>query len=268
MKRMRILLYNQVDHYPLEAMEDGLHPESLVEQLEYLTKQDFHIVSLDQALSYIEGREKLSENSLAITIDGGYSGAYTRALPILERHSIKATFFIAPGLINGNRVIKGHPLPCMSWDQVRSLVDKGMTIGHYGCNGRAFKKVPREIVEEDIAHSKPLFEKYLNTQPTYYAVFEGTPESSTIELLKKHGYKAMFTKSPTKQRLSLYSISRIQVDDDDLNIFLVKISKTFLRFKDSRYWKYIRKYRLDMAFHHLSEFYNKFKSGRVSSETS
>lgn len=261
-------MYNQVDHYPIEAMEDGLHPESLIEQLDYLMKHGFHIVSLDQALSYMEGEEKLPENSLAITIDGGYADAYSQVLPILERYSIKAAFFIAPGLINGSRVIKGHSLPCMSWGQVRSLIDKGMTIGHYGCNGRAFQKVPREIVEEDIVHSKPLFDKYLNIQPTYYAVFEGTPESETVELLKEHGYKAMLTKSPTKQRLSLYSISRIQVDDEDLNIFLVKISKTFLRFKDSRYWKYIRKYRLDTAFHHLSEFYNKFKSGRVSSETS
>jgi peptidoglycan/xylan/chitin deacetylase (PgdA/CDA1 family) len=258
MKRIRILLYNQVGHYPLEAMEDGVHPESLTEQLDYLVSQDFRIVSLDQALSYMEGKEDLPEKSIVITIDGGYADAYSQALPILEQYNIKATFFIAPRLIGKSRLIKGHALPCMTWDQVRSLMDKGMGIGHYGCDGKAFKKVPKEAAEEDIEGSKPLFEKFLNTQPPYYGVFEGTPEPDTVELLKKHGYRAMFTKCPTKQRLSHFSISRIQSDDDDFNIFLVKTSKSYLQFKDSRYWKQIRKYHLAKAFHRLSEFYNRF----------
>lgn len=264
MKRMRILLYNQVGHYPLEAMEDGIHPENLSEQIDYLIKQGFHIVGLDQAVSYIKGKEGLPEKSLSITFDGGFADAYTNVLPILERYRVKAAFFISPAFVGGTRMFHGHSLPCMSWDQVISLREKGMMIGHYGCSGKAFKKVPKRAVEEDILRSKPLFEKYLGTEPPYYAVYEGTPEAETVRLLKEHGYKAMFTKSPTKQRPSLYSISRIQSDDDDFNIFLVKISKTFLFFKDSRYWKYIRRYRLDRAFHNISEFYNKIKTEKAS----
>ena len=57
MKRMRILLYNHVGHYPLEAMEDGIHPESLSEQIDCLIRQGFHIVGLDQAMNYIKGKE-------------------------------------------------------------------------------------------------------------------------------------------------------------------------------------------------------------------
>lgn len=258
MKKIRILLYNHVGHYPAEAMEDGVRPESFAEQIDYLIKQDFRIVSLDQALFFMEGKEDLPEKSIAITIDGGYADAYSRALPILEKYNIKATFFIAPRFVGKNRIIKGHSLPCMSWDQVKNLMDKGMGIGHYGCDGKAFKKVPKEAVEEDIESSEPLFEQFLNFRPSYYGVFEGTPEPKTIELLKNHGYRAMFTKCPTKQRLSHFAISRIQSDDDDFNIFMVKTSKVYLRFKDSRYWKQIRKYRLAKAFHRLSELYNSF----------
>ncbi len=259
MRRIRILMYNNVGHYPPEAMEDGIHPESLAKQLEYLIAQRYSIVTLDEAIDCMQGTKSLPENSLAITIDGGFADAFSHVLPTLERYGVKAAFFVAPGLIGNDRVIKGHSLPCMNWEQVRAMAEKGMIIGHYGCNGRPFIKVPRKMVEQDIIDSKPLFEKYLGIQPDYYSVNEGTPEPETIMLLKENGYKAMLTKSPTKQSPNLYAIGRIQSDDDDLNIFLTKISRTYLLFKDSPYWRYVRKYRLDRAFHHLSEFYNSIK---------
>jgi peptidoglycan/xylan/chitin deacetylase (PgdA/CDA1 family) len=259
MKKVRILLYNQIGHYPVQAMEDGLDPESLVEQLEYLREQGFHIVGLDKALAYMEGETNLPENSLSITFDGGYADVHTNVLSTLGKYGIKAAFFIAPSLIGNSRVIRDHALPCMDWEQVRSLAEKDMIIGHYGCNGRIFKRVPKEAIEEDISISKPLFEKYLGTQPIYYAVNEGTPEPAAIKVLQENGYTALLTKSPTNQGPNIYAIGRIQVDDEDLNIFLTKISETYLLFKDSPYWKYIRKYGLAKAFHHLSEFYNSIR---------
>lgn len=259
MNKVRILLYNQIGHYPVEAMEDGLDPESLAKQLEYLRVQGFNIVSLDEALAYMEGETNLPGNSLSITFDGGYADVHTNVLPTLEKYGSTAAFFIAPSLMGTSRVIKDHALPCMDWAQARSLAEKGMIIGHYGCNGRTFKRVPKEEIEEDINISKPLFQEHLGTQPIYYAVNEGTPEPAAIKVLQKNGYTALLTKSPTNQSPNIYAIGRIQVDDEDLNIFLTKISETYLLFKDSPYWKYIRKYGLAKAFHHLSEFYNSIR---------
>jgi peptidoglycan/xylan/chitin deacetylase (PgdA/CDA1 family) len=267
-RKIRILQYNNVGHYPSEAMEDGLPPESLAEQIEYLLTNGYHIVGLDEALAWMEGNNELPENSLAITIDGGYADAFHNVLPLLERHGTKAAFFIAPELIGKSRTVRGHAIPCMSWDQVRALAAKGMIIGHYGCKGRAFKRVEPQIIEEDIITSKPIFQQEFGGQPVHYAVFEGTLEPEAIPVLKKHGYRFFLTKSPTKQRPNLYAIGRIQVDDDDMNIFMTKISSTYLQFKDSPYWKYIRKYGLAKAFHHVSEFYNHSKNYIRSSNQS
>ena len=99
MRKIRILQYNQVGHYPLEAMEDGLSPESLKEQLDYLVKQGYSLVPLNEALARMEGNKELSQNSLALTIDGGYEDAYTSVLPTLQEHGFEAAFFIAPALI-------------------------------------------------------------------------------------------------------------------------------------------------------------------------
>ena len=51
-------------------MGDGLDPESLDEQLEYLREQGFNIVGLEKALAYMVGETNLPENLLSITFDG------------------------------------------------------------------------------------------------------------------------------------------------------------------------------------------------------
>jgi len=79
------------------------------------------------------------------------------------------------------------------------------------------------------------------------------------EFLQAQGFSAVFTQCPTNRRASVDGIGRIQVDDDDPNIFLTKISKTYLFFKDKRSWKYIRKYRIDKVVHRISETLNRVR---------
>ncbi|MCK4468360.1 MAG: hypothetical protein KAU60_08415, partial [Desulfobacterales bacterium] len=67
---------------------------------------------------------------------------------------------------------------------------------------------------------------------------------------------------PTNQRPSLSGIGRIQIDDDDHNIFLTKISKIYLFFKDKRVWKYIRKYDVDKLAHRISEALDRIKRNK------
>jgi hypothetical protein len=58
----------------------------------------------------------------------------------------------------------------------------------------------------------------------------------------------------------VYAVGRVQVDDDDFNIFLTKVSRTYLFFKDKKSWRYIREYRLDRLAHKLSEIHDRIRS--------
>lgn len=60
-------------------------------------------------LSLAEGVERLKRGDLppravAVTFDDGYMDNATVALPILQKHGILATFFIAPGFLDGGRM--------------------------------------------------------------------------------------------------------------------------------------------------------------------
>lgn len=90
----------------------------------------------------------------------------------------------------------------------------------------------------------------------FCAFKEGVPNESLWGHLSSLGFRAVFTQCPTYQKPTVHGIGRIQIDDDDHNIFLTKISKTYLFFKDKRSWDYIRKFRLDRVGHHISENIN------------
>jgi peptidoglycan/xylan/chitin deacetylase (PgdA/CDA1 family) len=68
-----------------------------------LLKGWFNVLSLPDAVTAL-GQGQLPARSLAITFDDGYADNFTVALPILRRHRLSATFFIATGYLDGGRM--------------------------------------------------------------------------------------------------------------------------------------------------------------------
>jgi peptidoglycan/xylan/chitin deacetylase (PgdA/CDA1 family) len=58
---------------------------------------------LDQAVAQMHSGA-LPARALAISFDDGYADNHEIALPILQRHGLKATFFIATAFLNGGRM--------------------------------------------------------------------------------------------------------------------------------------------------------------------
>ncbi|MFU8830730.1 MAG: polysaccharide deacetylase family protein [Wenzhouxiangella sp.] len=82
------------------------------EQMAFVT-QNFNCISLPEAVEQL-ARGKLPERSLIVTFDDGYLDNLTLALPILRKHGIPATIYIATGLIE--QVIPPW------WDELETLV--------------------------------------------------------------------------------------------------------------------------------------------------
>lgn len=63
----------------------------------------FNVLPLDQAVRCLrEG--SLPARALAITFDDGYADNHDVALPILRRHGLAASFFVAAGFLDGGRM--------------------------------------------------------------------------------------------------------------------------------------------------------------------
>lgn len=100
--RLSILIFHRV-----LPVADPLFPEEIhAAQFDALCgwlKRWFHVMALDQAAGQLaEGT--LPERALCITFDDGYADNHDVAMPILQRHGLCATFFVATGFLDGGRM--------------------------------------------------------------------------------------------------------------------------------------------------------------------
>lgn len=258
MREIPILLYQNIGNYPENMMEDGLSPQAFERQMSFLAENGYSVVTLVQALNHMNRRLRLSPKSIALTIDGGYQDAFTNALPVLEKYGFQATFFIPPESIGKERTIHGEPIKCLSWKEVHKIMGMGMGIGLLAYDGRGIRIHYEEAaIKDSIGQAMKIMDRRIDTPIKYCAFREGVPKKSLWEFLQAKGFDAVFTQTPTNRRAEMDGIGRIQIDDDDHNIFLTKISKTYLFFKDKPSWKYIRKHGVDKVAHRISETLNR-----------
>jgi peptidoglycan/xylan/chitin deacetylase (PgdA/CDA1 family) len=98
-KRLAILTYHRVlaDWDPLRPSEpDARRFDGQLAAL----RASFNVLRMDEAAELLtEG--KLPERAVCITFDDGYRDNHDVALPILLRHKLPATFYIATGFLSG-----------------------------------------------------------------------------------------------------------------------------------------------------------------------
>ena len=99
---LSILIYHRV-----LAQRDPLFPAEL-DQNDFdlhlrLIKSMFTVIPLIDAVRHIRAGT-LPPRAACITFDDGYADNAEVALPILQRHGLNATFFVATGFLNGGRM--------------------------------------------------------------------------------------------------------------------------------------------------------------------
>jgi len=100
--RLSILIFHRVLAQPDELFPDEVHASRFDEICAWL-KTWFQVLPLDRAGQMLaEGR--LPARACCITFDDGYADNAQIALPILQKHGLSATFFIATGFLQGGRM--------------------------------------------------------------------------------------------------------------------------------------------------------------------
>ena len=258
-----VLQYQNISHDKDNFLETWISCDSFREQLEYISKNNISIIPLEDAVAYIKGGLRLKQQSFSLTFDTGFIELYTLCFPLIKKYGFPATFFIRPDTVGKKETIKGRDVEYMNWNQIRELKREGMTIGFYGCKGQWLSNTPLKEIREEIVKGEALFRQELKNRTVFYAVKDDAPTKQMIDLFKEKGLEAVFCQTPTRQRVHHYAIGRVQIDDNDFNIFLIKLTRTYIIFKDSRYWKQIRQCRLDKVVHFFSNIINRIKKKEI-----
>jgi len=259
LKELSIIQYQNIRPLP-ELHKLWLPLHAFQKQLDYFKNNNFHIITIDEALDNMEGEKPKDKlRPLSLTFDNGFMDFYSHAFPLLQENKYPSTLLISPNKIGKSIKIGDNTIPYLSWSLLKELADNNVTIGAYEDNNWNINRIDEKTVLSHIDNYKKELEDKLGIAIRYFGVKEGVPGEKIRDQLIKLGYRAFLTQCPTYRRNDPYSIGRIQVDDDDFNIFLTKISKTYLFFKDKKSWVYIRKYHLDKVVHRVSEAYDRIR---------
>jgi peptidoglycan/xylan/chitin deacetylase (PgdA/CDA1 family) len=100
--RLSILIYHRVLAEPDPLFPDEIDAYRFEQQLGFL-KANFNIISLRAAVDGLRNNS-LPPRAACLTFDDGYADNAEIALPLLQKHGVHATVFVATGFLDGGRM--------------------------------------------------------------------------------------------------------------------------------------------------------------------
>ena len=100
--RLSVLIFHRVLPEEDSLFPDEMHARRFDELCGWLADW-FNVLPLDQAVQRMKAGT-LPARAASITFDDGYADNHDVAMPILVRHGLTATFFIATGFLDGGRM--------------------------------------------------------------------------------------------------------------------------------------------------------------------
>lgn len=159
--------------------------EQFLEEIQWLSKNNYYTLSIEEFRKALTGGEMVPENSILITFDDGYVDNYTCALPILKDYGMRATYFIITGSVGTS----GY----LDWDQLKEMVKANSSVGSHTVCHYDLKTLADAHQEIELRESKKVLEERLGIKVTAFCYPSGKYNNTTLNLLPETGYDLAFT---------------------------------------------------------------------------
>ncbi|TBR44888.1 polysaccharide deacetylase [Marinomonas agarivorans] len=164
-------------------------PEQLQEHMDYLEKENFHVIDLVDALEKIQKGIALPEKSVAITFDDAYLNIYQNGFPIIKEKGFPFTVFI------NTQPVEWKSKKFLSWDNMREMqqhkvVFANHTVSHpymLRLEEGESKEAWQERMQQEIRQVETLLEKELGSSPKMIAYPYGESNVTIREIVSNLG---------------------------------------------------------------------------------
>ncbi len=172
-----VFMYHRIgeDKYP----STNVTIEQFNSHIDYISKNNFNTIALDEIVSIILNDEKFDRNTISFSVDDAYESFYLNAWPKFKDNNIPVTLFISTEIINNKT--NGY----MTWDQIRTFLDEGGNVGQHTSSHLHMPLNSKEIIKEDILNSHKSFLKELGFIPDLFAYPYGETSKKVIQILKE-----------------------------------------------------------------------------------
>ena len=132
---------------------------SFKRQMQYLSER-YNVISLEKFCEYHKKKISPPKNSVIITLDDGYRDNYKHVYPILKKHKLPATIFIATDAIEENVLLW--------WDKVAYIINKSKInyfeikeLGKYSLRNKYEKLKALRIISLKLKNMEEIKKNYL-----------------------------------------------------------------------------------------------------------
>ena len=184
-------------------------------QLLWLMSQGYRCVPLAAIAASADDGEQggsLPDRTFAITFDDGYRDNHQVAWPILRRHVLPATVFLATDCIGGvnefDRRPGPYPLSMLSQDEIREMHAAGNEFGSHTCSHPDnLTTLPRASLERELSESRRRIESILDAPCASFSYPHGKHNARIEAAVKDSGYG--YACGAVGTRLDRYALSRL-----------------------------------------------------------
>jgi peptidoglycan/xylan/chitin deacetylase (PgdA/CDA1 family) len=230
-----ILMYHSIS----ERSDNCLHPlypintspQVFKDQMDFLYRNHFTIISLDDVLEYLLRNACLPSKPVVLTFDDGYADFYINALPIISRYNFHATTFLPTDYIKKKRYhYNDHDY--LSWQDIQACQDCGIQFGSHTMSHANLATLSKKRIIMEIGRSKEIIQEKTGAEIIAFSYPFAFPETRKNfitfleEVLKQCGYQIATTTligRTSRADKPLY-LKRIPINyRDDRHLFRAKL---------------------------------------------
>jgi peptidoglycan/xylan/chitin deacetylase (PgdA/CDA1 family) len=235
-----VLIYHRVGGG--SGTEVDLSPEAFGDQIAWLAATD-RVVTLDAAVAQLAGGGDGAvddvapdEGPIVVTFDDGTADLAEVATPILVRHGVPATVYLATRFVDEGIDFSDDGAP-LSWSAVRDMASTGLvTFGSHTHGHLLLDRVPPAGAVDELDRSKDLIEHHVGAPADHFAYPKAVAASAEVEPLVRARYRsaALGGNRPNPYRgTDLHRLSRTAVQVSDGAAFFVRKARGGMALEDS-----------------------------------
>ena len=190
-----ILLYHSIDETTSSSYARWTVPPAIFEeQMSWLAEQGYHALTISELVAALVGGTPLPPRTTAITFDDGFRDFLTGAWPVLQRHGLPATLYLAAGYMGRSstwlRRCGQHDRRMLSWSEIRSMLGPGIEFGSHSYAHLQLDLLPPHEAMVQISGSKAVIENNLGCPIYSFAYPHGYSSRQSRLLVQQAGYRS------------------------------------------------------------------------------
>lgn len=140
----------------------------------------------EEHLEVIKRRQGAAEDTPVITFDDGHISHFEHALPLLEKHGLKAAFFVTAGWVE-------REPKYMKKAQLRELLSRGHLVYAHGWSHRMLTHCTPAELWEELHHARQILEDILGASVDSLSIPHGRWNRRVVETCAEAGYRRVYT---------------------------------------------------------------------------